>query len=295
MHLLAVSVGPNRPLYDGDAIVVSFDRYLDPRTATRQSFAVLDEFGSLAPNPLVSYDPETRTVALENAEPAHEWLLADQPYTLVVGIPDPGQFLGGVRGLDGGTLTVDEPRRVAFFARARATPPPAPAAVSFCEEVQPLLSRACGRCHDGTTSGLDLRDAAGIRRTALGVPAKAEIRGALPTVTPPAERFAQGAALLDPPSAGTSYLLDTILAREPGDVPSRASCTGVARAVPLPPVAFLEDPGAAERGRLADLLGGGSMPPPDSPEPPLGFDERRLLSRWIREGAPLESCPGTCP
>lgn len=295
VHVLGVSVGDGRPLYDGDAIVISFDRFLDPRTATRQSFAVVDAFNTLTPNPLVIYDPATRTVTLASAEPEHEWLVPDQPYTLILGIPAPGQFLGGVRGLDGGTLTPDQNRTIGFFARSRPAPPPAEPPVSFCEQVQPLFAKACVRCHDGSTSGLDLRDAAGIRATALGVAAHGGNRAALPGPTPPTEIFGQGAALLDPPSAGTSYLLSTVLAREPGSEPSRAFCTAPARATPLPPVPFLDDPGPVERERLASYLGGSAMPPPDAAEAPLTPDERRLLSQWIREGASVQPCSTSCP
>ena len=296
LHVVGVSVGPDRPLHAGESIVVAFDRYLDPRSATRQSFAVLDAFGTLTANPLVIYDPETRTVTLSSAtaDPT-DWLLVDQPYTLLLGIPPAGQFLGGARALDGGTLTADQTLLVPFFARAQSTPPAPPPAVSFCEQVQPLLRTACARCHDGTTSGLDLRSGEGIFTTALGKLAHGSARGALPTPAPGSDVFGAGNALLDPPSAATSELLTTVLARGLGTGASRAFCNEPAAAEPAPNVTLLADPGEAERERLEGLLPGGPMPPPDAPEAALSLDERRLLSRWIREGAALQPCSATCP
>ena len=298
LRVVDVSVGPDRPWRAGDAIVIAFDRYLDPRTATRQSFAVVDGFNTLTANPLVIYDPETRTVTLANAGADGEaWLPLDQPYTLVIGIPQAGELLGGVRGLDGGTLTADQTLRVPFFARAALeadSGEPVTQPVSYCEQVQPLFTRACARCHDGTASGLDLRSAAGVRSTALGVIARGATRGALSSPTPSTAIFGQGAALVDPPSAATSYLLSKVLAREPGAGESRASCTEPPRPEPLPKVAVLADPGPEERARLHSFLQGEAMPPPGSAEAPLDLDERRMLSRWIREGAPTASCSSTC-
>ncbi len=296
VHVVGVSVGPERPLHAGEAIVIAFDRYLDPRTATRQSFAVLDAFGTLTPNPLVLYDPATRTVTLASAtaDPA-DWLLVDQPYTLLIGIPAEGQFLGGVRGLDGGTLSRDQVLLVPFFARAAAPPGAPDVPVSFCEQVQPLLGKACARCHDGSTSGLDLRSARGIFDTALGKLARGNSRGATPAPTPGGDVFGVGSTLLDPPSAGTSVLLSTVLAREIGTNESRAFCSDSARPEPVPNVTVLADPGDAERERLELILPGGPMPPRDAPEAALSLDERRLLSRWIREGAALQECSATCP
>lgn len=295
VHVVGVSVGPDRPLPQGEPIVVAFDRYLDPRTATRQSFAIVDAFGSLTPNPLVLYDPETRTVTLANATAsAEDWLLVDQPYTLVIGIPQPDQLLGGVRALDGGTLTRDQALVVPFFVRAPRPPTPAAAPVDYCEQVQPLFAKACTRCHDGSTSGLDLRTAEGVARTALRQPSRGGSRGAVPAPTPATEVFGAGNALLDPPSAATSALLSTVLAREIGGGDSRAFCTDAPRAEPVPPVTLLADPGPVERSFFESLLPGGAMPPPDAPEAPLSLDERRLLSRWIREGAGLAPCPTTC-
>lgn len=296
VHVVGVSVGPDRPWRDGDPIVIAFDRYLDPRTATRQAVLLVDGFGSPAPNPLVLYDPETRTLTLANAASGPDsWLVLDQPYTLLIGIPNPGELIGGVRALDGGTLSADQALRIPFFARARAAPAPAaPAPVGYCEEIQPLLTRACARCHDGSTAGLDLRSAEAVADTALGELARGAARGALPAPTPATARFGDGFALLDPPNAASSYLLAKVLAAPLGAGASRASCTGPARAELPPDVTVLADPGERERALLHSFLQGETMPPPGAPEAPLSLDERRLLSRWIREGAPLAQCSDTC-
>ncbi len=295
VHVVGVSVGPDRPLGQGDAIVVAFDRYLDPRTATRQSFAVVDGFGASTPNPLVVYDPETRTVTLASATASPEdWLLVDQPYTLLLGIPKPDQFLGGVRALDGGTLTPEQSLRIPFFVRARTTDAAVVVPVDYCEQVQPLLTKACARCHDGSTSGLDLASADGVASTALGKLSRGSARDALPIPAPATSVFGASSALLDPPSAATSALLSSVLARDIGTMDSRAFCTDMLRPEPVPPLPILADPGPAERDFFQSLLPGGPMPPPDAAEVPLSLDERRLLSRWIREGAALAPCTGVC-
>lgn len=293
VHVVDVNVGPGKPLQLGDAIVVSFDRYLDPSSATRQSFAVLDGFGQLTATPLIAYDPETRTVRISAA--GDSWLLADQPYTLVLGIPAAGEELGGVRGLDGGTLTPEQNLRIAFFARARHTEASADAPVSFCEHVRPLFARACVGCHDGSTSGLDLRSAASIQRTAIGKLARGQNR--LATAEPSGLSF-ENAALLAPPSAATSYLLSKVLLREPSSAEaaqSRAFCTDPPPPAERTEVTVKDDPGDQERALLGTFVAGQAMPPPDSAVPALSLHERRLLSRWIREGAPLDSCSESCP
>ncbi len=289
LHLVDVNIGPQRALILGDPIELAFDRYLDPASATRQSFAVVDGFGTLAPTPQVDYDPETRTVRISAA--SDPWLLADQPYTLIVGIPQPGEFLGGVRGLDGGTLTPDQNLRIAFMVRegqARAPSPP----VSVCEQIQPLLTRACASCHDGTTLGLDLRDADGLQRTALRKVARGSVTS--PLSQPTGVGFGN-ATLLAPPSAATSYLLDKILLHAPGTHESRASCTQPQTQDEPLAVQIIEDPGDIERARLRERVHGMAMPPTDSGIAPLSLHERRVLSRWIREGSPLATCTETCP
>lgn len=297
LHVVGVSVGPDRPWRDGDPIVVAFDRYLDPRTATRQSLVVLDASSQPVANPLVIYDPETRTITLQNPSAGTDsWLLLDQPYSLLLGIPAEGQLLGGVRALDGGTLTPDQALRIPFFARARAAPTPTPPPpVSYCERIQPLLTRACARCHDGSISGLDLRSARGVETTARGHLARGAAQGGWPNPTPSTPRFGEGAALLDPPNAATSYLLAKVLAAPIGNEPSRAECTSRAQEELPPDVTMLPDPGDAERALLHSFLQGEVMPPPGVAEAPLSLHERRLLSRWIREGAALETCRSSCP
>lgn len=290
--VIDVNVGPGKPLARGGSLVVSFDRYLDPRTATRQSIAVLDGFGSFTEPAIVQYDPEARTLRLWGQDP--NWLLVDQPYSLLIGVPAEGQFYGGVRALDGSTLVPARELRVPFFVRdlsVAETPTP----VSFCEQVQPLLRSACASCHDGSTSGLDLRDANGIRRTALGVIAKSNASHAS---SQPSGLGFSNAAILAPPNAGTSLLLNKVLLRAPsaaGLDRSRAVCDEPPRAEPALEIATLDDPDDSERALLGELVGGLPMPPPDSDVEPLSLHERRLLSRWIREGAQLDVCAERCP
>ena len=289
LHVIDVNVGPNKPLILGDAIEIAFDRYLDPATATRQSFAVLDGAGALTPTPQVDYDPETRTVRITAA--SDPWLQLDQPHTLIIGIPREGEILGGVRGLDGGTLTPEQNLRVAFMVRAGRPRPQAPP-VSFCEHIQPLFVRACASCHDGSTIGLDLRDARGIERTALGKVARTSVTSPLPQAT---SVGVGNATLLTPPSAATSYLFDKIMLHPPSTAESRALCTQQNDAVEeAHSVQIVDDPGDAERALLGERVQGMAMPPADSGIAPLSLHERRLLSRWIREGSPLATCTERC-
>lgn len=297
LRVQSLNVGADRPLYVGDPIVVGFDRYLDPRTATRQSAVVLDGFGALAGTPLVSYDPELRTLSiLDPGQGDDFWLQADQPYTLFLGVPEPGSLSGGVRALDGGTLDPrQQPQRIAFFVRARPAelpPPSRPAPVDYCEEIQPLLTRSCGMasCHDGSAMGLDLRSAAGLRDTAVRKLARGTASGARPDGNEVVGGVGRDALLIDPGGAATSYLFTKVQAAHYGDGDSRAFCTSPAR----PATAGSVDVDEQERALLDAMLGGTPMPPPRSGIPPWTRAERQLFSRWLLEGAALAECSNAC-
>jgi hypothetical protein len=284
MKIIDLSVA-DKVLEADEGIELSFDRYLKPSTAIRQSFAVRNAFNQPVQAPLVQYDPVTRIVRIQNPEPRpSDWLVADQPYFLLLGVPDLGRDLGGFRSIDDAPL--DQAQRFGFQTRGERKPD-ARSSVSFCKSVLPLFKDKCTSCHNAGDV-LDLSSSEAIAR-ALGKTARTSVRGPS-SPTAPGKHFGDDMPLLEAGNPANSYLLyKTLLA--PNGTRTSPHCDDAP--LPQPRVKFAADVSPAHRETLHAFIGGRPMPP--DPAQALTFDERRALSVWIQNGAETPICSSTCP
>jgi hypothetical protein len=326
LHVIDINIGPGKPLAAGEAIEIAFDRLLKPNSVVRQSFVLRDAFGSNVDPPVVVYDPALQLVRIESPRGfGEEWLKPNQPYVLVLGIPRPGEELGGFRSIDDATLEANAQRNIGFFAATGPSAPanspdaadaatpdssmpdssvpapsvpapsvPAPSvpaadkAQRFCSQIKPLLAKKCGACHaTGDIAGLDLISTAGLRAT-LGRTARVLASQGDAVRAPAAGRIFPGdMPILAPGNASQSFLFYKVLLARPSSVATPAcENPSLSRMVR---VKVLADITESERASLGGKIPGTAMPPPGNPS--LTTEERRNLSAWLNEGATI---PDTC-
>ncbi len=285
-----------------DRIELSFDRFLDPLTVTRQSVALRDEFNQAPVNPTVSYDPVRRVVVLANPSTSKPWLVAGQPYKLVIPAPAAPDDLS-LRAIDGAGLA--KTVVIGFFAAPARGVAPEPQ-VSFCRDVFPIL-RACKLCHGAPAAGrpvaaiagLVLETESGIAATARGRVANATNTGARSTAAPPGTAFGIDMPIIDPGNPGNSFLLYKLVQRPPtANAWATEPCSNAAL-VPTWDVATMPRSGDAETQRLAQFIPGMSMPfraasDTTTADTTVSDAELDRLRLWIAQGANVESCNGTC-
>lgn len=298
------------------AIQIAFDRYLLPSTVNRQSIGILDSSNNALPAPLapiVEYDPIARTVTL--SRPAAQWLTEGQTYTLVLGIPEAGADVGGVRAIDGATIGRDQKREYAFLV-GPAAPAPPEASATLCRDVLPMFIAKCSEptCHGSGTraaASLILDTSAGIAATAFNRIAQGSNTGPRSSEPPAAgQQFGVDMPIIDPGNPGNSWLMYKVelaplpVARQ--EAPPKIVCaTGLLEKgdpfvfAPLVPGAH-RGADDYERSALASFILGREMPFPTvngagySVEP-LTLDERQQVRLWIKSlvpGQPPASCGG---
>jgi hypothetical protein len=309
-----------------DAIQISFDRYLLPTTAIRQSYAIADNTNKVLPAEgfQTVYDPVARTITIAGPQgPGVPWLTEGLEYKLVLFVPPNNETdVAGFRAIDRAPL--DQNQKLTFVFKAgkakggpvRPVDPP----VNFCADVLPMLTVKCGdaTCHGspptptgGTqpAASLLLSTSSGVRVTALRRVAQGSNTGGRSFDPEPAGPvFGIDMALINPGNPGESWLMYKIEMAPPpvidaGAAP-RALCTPSvgSDAVTTPGAPYTSRapivPAAsdAERERLADYILGRWMPYPsaalDYSTQPLTFEERERVRRWIAQGAPTPECGG---
>ena len=292
--------------------MLAFDRFLDPRTVTRQSINLEDSGGSLLTDALVAYDPVLLTVTLSNPGAPSKWLTAGEQYRVVLkGPADGGTGGGGIMAIDGATLAA--PVTILFTAGAAAVPSALGEPVMhFCADVFPIFKQKCAVCHiypcqqavcptpaaypgDGGIEtpyeGLVLQagpngNLQGIQATAIGQVANESNTGPLaaPGTSSTGQPFGVDMPIIDPGQPGNSWLLYKTMLPSPYDA-------GVPAAVDP-----ANDPDAsssnfdeglvspitrAERGRLSNYVLGNLMPYPRQVDPAASdgvLDQRRPLT-----------------
>jgi hypothetical protein len=315
-----------------DGVVqIAFDRYLLPRSVTRQSVNIYGADGKplavdQAPN--VLYDPVARAVTLTRPALDRPWLTPGVPYKLHFSIPKDETDISGLRAIDGATVDPNQPLDYSFFvapaqgaARSLAQTLGEPESVSFCQDVLPIFASKCSgsKCHSASgaaAASLVLETSDGVRTTALNRLAQGSNVGGL-SGTPRAEgtQFGVDMPIIavdlgpSPPvgSPGNSWLMYKIdLAETPANPGARSpyACAGGADRtakqatdfLPLSPVLTTGSP--SERSILSDLVLGREMPypvlePTAYDERPLTFQERETVRMWIARGAETPDC-GVC-
>ena len=268
---------------------VRFDRPLLPISVLRQSLVVVTNDNRSVEPPVVRYDPVLREIAVASPfPPGKEWLTEGGYYRLVLGVPEQGAAVGGVRAVDGGTLARNATRTFGFVVRPAPTPT---TATDYCRDVQPWLTARCGSCHGASDGvlGLDVTSPTGLRRTAIGVVARQTAKG--PTVggtEPSALVLAQDLPRIAPGDPSRSYLIYKAFL---GEQPRSASVSVGCPATPFSEAERGEPLADGDRSALADHIPGGAMP---LTGPGATRDELLHLSRWIAAGAVLPSSCATC-
>lgn len=285
--MVDANVGPDRPLPIDESIQVSFDRFLNPLTVSRQSIALRDEFNQAPVNPTVTYDPVRRVATLSNPSPdGKPWLTASLPYKIIVSRTVTADDLS-LRTLEGGG--VEKTVIIGFFATAARGRPAAPA-TSFCRDVLPVLQGACGSCHGDDPkkawAGLRLASPDGVKDTAIGKVAIETAVSGRAVPSPPGPKFGQNVPIVDPGNPGNSYLLYKLLLGSAANATPRTACGGAPIVVPKWDVATLPRDWEDERSRLADVIPGRGMPLAGG----VAEEELDRIRQWIAEGATVDAC-----
>ena len=233
-----------REVVDGDIAAVSttsvavvFDRYLDPRTAIRQSFCLQSDADSAPRGPeeclsaialTPTYDPVSRTVRLYLAEP-----LGRATHTLTVFSPRNAQDFG-IRAFDGAlleatqTFTFDVLDENPPGTEPLESPADLDAGIVTCAEAA-LLFAPCHTCHaDQESLGLDENgnqittynapedlsfQTRGLSRAIDRVARQTSVgdQGAEAATRP--ARFGAGMPIIERNNPGNSYAIYKVLAR----------------------------------------------------------------------------------
>lgn len=249
VHVIGQNFG-NTPLstsaFPSDGVLrITFDRYLLPVTVTRQSFVLSDSSGNVLSS-VVDYDPVARVVSLSNPGGAGQpcWLNPNASYTVSLGIPSGESDTGGLRAIDGATLTA--PQLLGFIAPATAAVAcpaggVATPTANFCSDVLPIFQSRCSapNCHGSPTmvgvspvfpaggmsapaAGLILDEpyafmnTAGLSPGSSGIPAHGDNTGPENIPEPPGPIFAVDMPIVDPSGdPANSWLLYKLLLAVP--------------------------------------------------------------------------------
>lgn len=291
-----VSTNTNSGVPADGIIELTFNRLLLPASVSRQSISLRTAGNALVESPIIVYDPVLLKVRIQNPNPAGgTWLMAGQPYKVVLGLPvadTSDQFV--LRAIDGAQVDPKSTTEIAFMA-TNATFQRHKPDIEFCRDVYSTFGKYCTSiCHTASVrpyEALLLDTPEGIIRTALGhVSQQANTGPRAGTPGAPGRVFGVDMPLIDPGNPGNSYLVYKMLLLSQSK-PESYSCLTYA-----PPNLLLDGGGSwlapKERDRLADLMTG-QMMPPIPPYPTVDDVER--VSEWIAQGAHLETCLACFP
>jgi hypothetical protein len=312
--------GPSGSVMATTKFELKFDRFMLPSSASRQ--AVCLHSGEAVKRDLdctdkiglsVRYDPVSRIATYFLGEA----LVDGTTYSLSI-FPNTGAT--GFASFDGVPLNA-----IRSFTFTAAAPPagqtleaPPPVGEGYCEATK-FLFGTCDSCHainrNGMTGeitrepvmGLNLTTPEGLAQTAIGKVAHgAQKGGHASEVLANSTHFGRGLAIIDPTSAGSSYLLYKVLAN-----PRPIKIYGDAASMePTGELVIALDPndpndriaeGEVDRLRRS-VITGLPMPPTSTytfePEPgtkPSDSGHARLeaISNWIANGAQIDTAP--CP
>jgi hypothetical protein len=303
---------PNSPADCGVApdapIELRFDRHLLPATAVRQSIVVTTGAAGIFLSP--TYDPTERLVVFR--PPRGERWMAGVRYTVELEIPSQQEQGWGFRAFDGAELSEAGSEPLAFTFRTRRDPAltrePSPPTPTFADLQGVIDDSGCATagCHrapaptcptsaafpddpscPAARMGLDLSDAEGFARTALGKAAhEADIGPAAGEAQVNAARFGVGMPIVAAASPGNSYLVYKVLVNDHAD--SRSDPCWSRYSAPVP--SDCRETWDADVQRLRERFVFGAPMPLDASGAGtrLDNDALRTIVDWIAGGAPLE-------
>jgi hypothetical protein len=287
-------------------IRVAFNRFLDPRTVTRQSVLIQDLNGNAVTEELIAYDPVTLTISLSNPGAPLAWLTPKQQYQVVLNVPSyEGGGPSGLQAIDGATLPA--PLTLQFTAGPSAEPPfSGVPAMQFCRDVYPIFSNNCSfsGCHaafqdggfgssdGGPRLGMDLASQQSFRKTALNQIADESNTGPLAATgawSPGTTPFGVDMAIVAAGEPGNSWMMYKILLAMPVP-PDAAYDFGSQPAMSAYASALVSPISASERAILSNYILGQSMPYPgiahtEPSSSTLSEGDMERLSTWIAQGA----------
>jgi hypothetical protein len=270
------------------SIVVAFDRYLDPRTAIRQSFCLQSDAD--APPPVSAeqclsgitltptYDPVTRTVTLYLDEP-----LSATTHTLTVFAPLLGTSFG-IRAFDSArldstvTFTFDTLEANPAGTEELEAPADLDPGIVTCDDAEKLFL-GCAGCHGSSNGpdGLSL-DATGIAAAIDRVAHQTSLADHGSEAAARPVTFGAGMPVIERNSPGNSYIIYKVLAR------ARYSGEGMAE---------------GELERLQSFIVGSPMPAHEvdvfGEDATMTQANLKQISAWIAAGASCDQAATAAP
>jgi hypothetical protein len=276
-------------------LALSFDRFLEPDTAIRQSIAFYTgDVSNPVPPPSNTrpeltpiYDLMARTVRY--VLPSGVTLEPHTLYTVELAVYSDAQPLG-FRAFDGAPLEGTEPLRLSFQTGSGPGTAPPPADVPTCDAFLSTVS-GCGgsTCHGregrGPAMGLDLESAEDLRATAVGRPAhQTEIGDTTGVAEQDPVRFGANMPIIDPGRPDNSYLMYKLLIGTEPYAPAAGE--------PCPDDERCDSPPPDEIERLRSwFVHGEPMPWVSSEEQFIHHDELRLIQTFIASGDACAAAP----
>jgi hypothetical protein len=269
------------------SVTLSFNRFLRPDTAIRQSIAFYTGSPSNPAPPISATRPEV-TPRYDVMERSVRFVLPPgftlQPhalYTVELPIADSdGAF--GFRAFDGAPLAGKTSVRISFFTGSGPSAPPARAVPSCADFVELLSGCVAPSCHGdgdgGPALGLSFDGVDALRATAVGQPAhEAETGDTTGLAEQNPERFGVNMPIIDPGRPDNSYLMYKLLiGTAPYELAPGAACPAGERC---------EAPEPAEIARLRTwFVRGEPMPYLGEAEQFVHHDELRAIQTFIAEG-----------
>ncbi len=274
---------------------LSFDRFLLPDTAIRQSISFYTGEPANSVPPPSNMRPELT--------PVYDLLNRRVRYTLPPGLTLEPHALytvelpayteqqpWGFRAFDGAGLDPAAPVRLSFFTGAGPTTPPPPVDVPSCEDFLSMVA-GCGggTCHGhggkGAAMGLELESAEALRTTAIGRPAhQTEIGDTTGVAAQGPARFGANMPVIDPGRPDNSYLMYKLLIGSEPYIPLAGE--------DCPPDDRCEVPAADELERLRSWFVRGEPMPWLLPEERfIHHDEARRIQSFISRGDACADAP----
>jgi hypothetical protein len=312
----------------GGAVVVQFNRLLNPGTVTRQTIQLLTAGGQTFVDPIVDYDPVLLAVTLSNPGGGAMWLVPGQTYQVKMGVAT--TTVAGVLAIDNAPMA--SATELDFNVTGPLMTPAAEPQMHFCVDILPIFTSKCSAsfCHgspamtgtatprfpDGGTfpaAGLVLDNSQGVLDTAIGHVAHGSnvgptAGGSSPSCGTPTDTCSFGVdmPIIDPGTNGSgnpgnSWLLYKTLL---DDTPMKDDNL-LAQCAPVQTYETKTNPAvvitSAERSILSNYILGREMPYPTNPAAMegtpasatdtvgLSMQELERVRLWIKQGAKLET------